>query len=158
MSIARVVSEYLTAEHVPFTTVQHGTAFTAQEKAAAAHVKGRDWVKTVVCIADGEPILAAVPADYVVDAQRLRGLAGAHELRVAREEEFAPLYPGCEPGAVPPLGPLFHQRLFVDSHLAQETVVVFDGGSHTDAVRMRYADFQAVAHPVVGTFAGVPRH
>jgi hypothetical protein len=59
-------------------------------------------------------------------------------------------------GAMPPLGPLYRQRVFVDDTLAEEPEIVFDAGTHTDAIRMRYADFAAVAKPVVGSFGKRP--
>ncbi len=102
--------------------------------------------------ADGEPLLAVLPAHLNVDLDRLRELVGSRKIRLAEERELAPLYPDCEPGAMPPLGPLFHQRVFVDESLVTDPEIVFDAGTHTDAVRMRYEDFAAIVQPVVGQF------
>ena len=104
--IASSVSDFLRNRGIPFTVVTHRTAFTAAEEAAVMHVPGRMWAKTVVCIADGAPMLAVLPAHYSIDVERLRVLAGATALRLANEVELAPLYPECELGAMPPLGPL----------------------------------------------------
>jgi Ala-tRNA(Pro) deacylase len=150
MSIAPSVHEFLTTEHVPFTTFTHRMAFTAQEEAAVAHVPGRTWAKTVVCFADDEPVLVVVPATAAVDFNRVRHLAGAEHVRLAREREIADLYPGCEVGAMPPLGPLFHQRVYVDRILARQPEIVFNAGTHVDAIRMRYEDFAGLVHPTVG--------
>ena len=57
---------------------------------------------------------------------------------------------------MPPLGPLYNQSVFVDIALAAEPQVVFNGGTHGDAVCMRYDDCAAVAKPVVGSFAMRP--
>ena len=46
-----------------------------------------------------------------------------------------------------------HTAVFVDVALASEPQVVFNGGTHSDAVCMRYDDYAALAHPVVGSFA-----
>jgi Ala-tRNA(Pro) deacylase len=116
-------------------------------------VPGRSWAKTVACIADGRAVLAVLPACYSVDLPRLRATIGAKDVRLAAESEMARLYPGCEVGAVPPIGGLFHQHVFVDEHLAKQPVIVFNGGSHTDAVRMRFGDFAAVARATFGDFA-----
>jgi len=48
---------------IGFTPIHHRLAYTAQEEAAATHVPGREWAKTVVCIADGKPVLASLPAN-----------------------------------------------------------------------------------------------
>ena len=63
------------------------------------------------------------------------------------------LLPECERGAMPTLGPLFHQRVFVDRLLAEEEEIVFNGGTHADAVVMRYDDFASLTEPRIGRFA-----
>jgi len=90
------VHEFLQAAKVPYTVVPHRPAFTAQEEAAAAHVPGRDWAKVVVCLVDGQPIEALLPAPFLVDLEQLRELAGGKEIRLAQEEELRELFPGCE--------------------------------------------------------------
>ena len=103
--------------------------------------------------ADGEPIQAVVPADLEVDLDRLADVTEARTLRLAGEDELRWLYPDCEPGAMPPLGPLYRQTVFVDGTLAAEARIVFNAGTHADAIAMRYDDFAAITHPIVGWFA-----
>jgi Ala-tRNA(Pro) deacylase len=152
------IQEFLRKAGVAFQMIPHAPAFTAQEEAARAHVPGRDWAKVVICFADRQPIEAVLPAPYLVDLERLRTLAHAGEIRLAREHEFKGLFPDCEPGAMPPLGPLYRQAVFVDGRLAAESDIVFDAGSHSQAIRMRYADFAAVVKPIVGMFGEGPLH
>ena len=57
---------------------------------------------------------------------------------------------------MPPLGPLYRQMVYVDEALADEEEIVFNAGTHADAVRMRYDDFAAIAHPIIGRFARRP--
>jgi Ala-tRNA(Pro) deacylase len=132
---------------------QHAPAFTAQEEAAVTHVPGRNWAKAVVCFADGEPVQAVVPADREVDLERLADLAKAQEMRLADESELRWLYPDCELGAMPPLGPLYRQAVFVDEALTMDDEIVFNAGTHSDAICMRYGDFASIARPIVGRFA-----
>jgi Ala-tRNA(Pro) deacylase len=54
---------------------------------------------------------------------------------------------------MPPFGSLYLQRVFVDGTLVGETEMVFNAGTHTDAIRMHYGDFEALSLPVVGAFA-----
>jgi len=147
----RSLDEYLKQARVPYTTFRHPPAFTAQTEAAASHVPGWSWAKTVVCFADDEPILAVVPAPFVVDFEQLRLLVGASAVRLASELEFETMYPDCQTGAMPPFGNLFKQRVFVDQSFVGETEMVFNAGTHTDAIRMHFGDFADVTHPVVGT-------
>jgi|SRR6185436_12829328 len=153
MSATATIHEFLRDAHVPYMVVPHPPAFTAQGGAAATHVPGRDWAKVVVCFVDGEPIEAMIPAPLVVNLNRLLDLAGGREIRLAQEDELRRLYPGCESGAMPPLGPLYGQAVFADVSLAGEPEIVFSAGTHVDAIAMRWADFSRTVRPIVGSFA-----
>lgn len=152
MSIPASIEKFLTERGVPFQALSHRKAYTAQEEAAVAHVPGREWAKTVVCFADDQPILAVLPALFNVDPERLQRLAGAKKVRLATEKELAPLYAECEPGAMPPFGCLYGQRVFVDRALAGDPEIVFNAGTHVDAIRMRFDDFTKLTSPIVGEF------
>jgi len=152
MAIASPIREYLNTEDVSYVAFTHPVAFTAQQEAAVAHVPGWAWAKIVVCFADDEPIQAVVPAPLHVDLGRLRALAHASVLRLAQEKEFRQLYPDCELGAMPPFGPLYHQRVFVDESMADQEEIVFNAGTHRDAIRMGSRDFIEMTNAVVGRF------
>jgi Ala-tRNA(Pro) deacylase len=147
------IHEFLQAAHVPYTVVPHLPAFTAQEEAAATHTPGRDWAKVVVCFIDGEPVEAVVPAPALVNLAQLLDLAGGREIRVADEGELKRLFPGCEVGAMPPFGPLYGHTVFVDAVLALEPKIVFNAGTHREAIAMLWNDFVRMVNPVVGQFA-----
>jgi Ala-tRNA(Pro) deacylase len=144
------LDEFLRRARVPYIPFTHPPAFTAQKEAQSSHVPGRSWAKVVVCLADTEPILVVVPAPTKVDFDRLSALAGAQSVRLACEDELVKWYVDCEVGAVPPFGNLYFQRVFVDQSLVGDPEMVFNAGTHTDAIRMHYADFAELAHPVVG--------
>jgi len=156
MTIQRSIEAFLEQNRIPFTTFGHPAAFTAQEQAAAAHVPGWHWAKSVVCIADGTPVFAVLPAPCVVDFERLRRLIGAEQIRLATEDEIARLFPDCERGAAPPFGVLYGYPVFIDSRLVGEPEMVVEGGRRTSAICMHYGDFAEVAHPVVGSFGCLP--
>jgi Ala-tRNA(Pro) deacylase len=153
MAIPASIANYLKEHGVPFSIVEHAIAYTAQEEAAAAHVPGREWAKAVVCIVDDRPVLALVSADRTVDLDRLRSACGAKVARLALEDELKSLYPDCELGAMPPFGPLYEQPVLVDRNLKSDPEIVFNGGSHRDAIRMRYRDFEDLVKPTVAEFS-----
>jgi len=146
----------LERRRIPFTTVHHRRAATAQHEAAAAHVQGRHWAKTVVCFADGEAIQAVLPAPCLVDLERLRRLAGSTSVRLATEREMEAMYPGCEPGTAPPLRPLFGQRVFLDESLLGDPEMVVNAGTRTDGICLHSSDFAELSEPIVGSFASWP--
>lgn len=153
MAVVASVQEYLRQSNTAYTVFPHRPAFSALEEALVSHMPPRDWAKVVVCFAGGEPIQAVVPADLHIDLARLAKLAGVDMLRLATEDELDWLFPDCERGAMPPLGPMYRQRVFVDAALASEPEIVFNAGTHADGVIMKYADFARLAQPIVGRFA-----
>src|SRR4051812_27129857 len=107
MTATWAIHEFLREAHVPYTLIAHPPAHTAQEEAAAAHVPSRDWAKVVICFVDNEPVQAVVPAPAIVNIDRLLDLAGGSRIRLAGADELVQLFPDCEPGTMPPLGPLY---------------------------------------------------
>jgi Ala-tRNA(Pro) deacylase len=152
MTLLASLAAVLKRERMPYVAFRHPPAYTAQETAAVSHVPGRCSVKVVICMADAQPVQAVVPAHYLVDLERLRQLAGAETLRLAKEEEIASLYPDCEVGAAPPFGTLYGHRVFVEQCFVGEPEMVFNAGTHTESVCMHYFDFAEMVKPVVGTF------
>lgn len=153
MAVAPEVERFLKDAGVKYDVIKHPTAYTAAEEAAVSHISGYEWAKTVIFFTDKEePIMAVLPASYHVNSEKLSKLVGSSSLRLAVESEFAGLYPNCEPGAMPPLGNLYSQRVFVDERLTEDETIVFNAGNHTEAVRMRYGDFKRLVKPAVGAF------
>jgi Ala-tRNA(Pro) deacylase len=147
------ISRFLERHGVDFSVVEHSVAYTAQEEAAATHVPAREWAKAVVCMVDDQPTIAVLPADRLVDLDRLREACGARSVRLASEDEIRPLYSDCELGAMPPFGPLYKQPVVVDKSLTSDPEISFNAGSHREAIRMRYRDFEELVKPTVANFA-----
>ncbi len=153
MPISEKLKELLKEEKVKYEHVPHEEVYTTQEVAAVEHERGRCVIKTVVLKADGKFILAGVPAALKVDEDALAKLVAAKEVAVAEEQEFANLFPDCEVGGMPPIGNLYDLPLWLDKRLTECEHVVFNAGTHTDTVKMAYADYEKVAAPQVGEFA-----
>ena len=153
MPVSPNIQEFLRLSEVEYTVFPHDRAYTAAREAETASIPKRNWAKVVVCFAGGEPIQAVVPADCDVDLVQLAGLAKAPQLRLATEDELDWLYPDCEPGAMPPFGPLFRQMVFVDERLAADEFIAFNAGTYEDGVAMRFEDFQSLTCPTIGRFA-----
>jgi Ala-tRNA(Pro) deacylase len=146
---AKKLKEFLDREKVKYVTVGHSVAYTAQEIAASAHIPGQDLAKTVVVKLDGEMVLAVLPATARVDLELLRKASGAKSAELARENEFAGIFPGCELGAMPPFGNLYGLEVFVAQRLTEDEQIAFNAGTHTELIQMSYADFERLARPRV---------
>lgn len=158
MAIPAAIRQFVESHGVAFTVIPHRPAFTAQEEAAATHVRGRDWAKTVVCMADGKAVMALLPAQSRVDLEAMRAATGAQSVRLATEDELGRLYPDCETGAVAPFGPLYGQPVYVDEALTRDPEITFHAGTHVDAMRVRFADFIGLVHPVPARIAAQQTH
>ncbi len=153
MPILPQLQELLDREGIHYEVSQHPPAYTAQEVAQVEHVPGREVAKVVVIHSSGGFALFVAPAPYKVDLERVRTILGDSQARLATEDEFRHLFPRCEVGAMPPFGNLFGLPVFVDPELSKDESIVFNAGTHTQTVRMRYADFERLVQPTIVPFA-----
>lgn len=156
MPILQVLKTRLDREHVHYDILPHSQTFRATAVARTLHVSEQEMVKVVIVKVKERFITAVLPATEKIDVQRLRKLFGTHRVRLAREEEITQLFPDCELGAMPPLGTLYGLPVYVDRALTEDEEIVFEGGTHSEAIRMRYWDFAALVFPVVAEFHRAP--
>jgi Ala-tRNA(Pro) deacylase len=153
MPILAKLREFLDNNKVPYEVVSHRQAFTAQEIAAVEHVPGKELAKVVILRSGAEFLMTVLPAPYRVDLDRAKTATGKKDVQLATEDEFKGLFPQCEPGAMPPFGNLFSLPVYVDQTLTRDEQIVFNAGTHTQTVKMKYADFARLVRPVVASFA-----
>jgi Ala-tRNA(Pro) deacylase len=145
----RKLKEFLDSHQVEYVTISHSPAYTAQGIAASAHISGNEIAKTVIVKIDGAISMAVLPASFKVSFDRLRAVTGAENVELATEEEFGELFPGCEVGAMPPFGNLYEMDVFVAETLAEDELIAFNGGSHTELIQMAYSDFEKLVKPKI---------
>lgn len=152
MSVPTRLKSFLEENKVHYTPMSHTPVYTAQAAAAVMHVSGKELAKTTVALAGDEMILAVLPAAAHVNFDKLGKVVGK-PVRLASEKEFMDKFPDCETGAMPPFGNLYKLPVYVDQKLAADEEIVFNAGTHRDAIRMRYEDFARLAQPTLGDFA-----
>ena len=92
--------------------------------------------------------MVVTPASEVVHLGELRTALGAEEIVIAKEDEFKDAFPDCETGAMPPFGNLYGMKVFVSPKLREDEQIAFNAGTHKELVRLGYADFERLVHPV----------
>jgi Ala-tRNA(Pro) deacylase len=119
--------------------------------AQAVHVPGHEVAKTVLLRANHaySYVVAILPATRLIDFERASKALGGTELALATEVEMANICPDCEIGALPPFGSKYGLKTIVDESLADDEWIVFEGNTHTESIRMRFADFCDLEHPLV---------
>jgi Ala-tRNA(Pro) deacylase len=153
MTMCRELQTYLDTHHVPYEVLTHPIAYTAQEVAHAQHIPGREIAKVVIVkTEEGAPLMLVLPATHTVDFARLQAVLGTRA-ELEDERAFGALFPDCKTGAAPPFGNLFGLNTLVDTALTHDEQIVFNAGSHWQAVRMRYADFARLVQPGIAAFA-----
>lgn len=152
MGVPARLIDFLNQSKVRYEVLHHPEAFTAQELAAIEHVKGRSHAKVVMVKTDGELVMTVLPADHRIDLEQLSKITG-RSAALATEAEFKTLFPDCAVGTMPPFGQLYGVATYLDRSLADADKLVFEAGTHSDAIRMQYADYERVAKPTIGDFA-----
>jgi Ala-tRNA(Pro) deacylase len=87
-----------------------------------------------------------------VSLSKLKKLADSQQIELATEREFRHIFPDCETGAMPPLGNLYRVPVYIDQSFEGRDIV-FNAGSHREAIKMHYDDFVSLVEPVSGHFA-----
>ncbi len=143
----RKLKNFLDENEVKYVAITHSPAYTAQEIAASAHIRGKELAKTVMIVVDGKMAMAVVPATCKVDFDLLKKAVGARKVELAAEEEFKNLFPDCDVGAMPPFGNLYGMEVYADKRLAEDREIAFTAGSHTELIRLPYTDYLRLAKP-----------
>jgi Ala-tRNA(Pro) deacylase len=138
---------------VAFETLPHREAYTAQGVAAATHVSGWTLAKVLVVRAPGEgPVMIVLPASCRLDLSALARVLGKPSVTLLPESEMKLFFPDCETGAMPPFGQLYGLPVWVDACFPKAGEFAFQAGNHHEVVRMRYAEYERLARPVVAEF------
>ena len=149
MTCKERVEAYLREQRVPFESQHHRVAFTAQEVAASEHLPGDLIAKVVMVFADADMVMLVLPASHRANLSKVAAELGVINVWLADEHEFSEIFRDCEIGAMPPFGNLYGVPVYVDRTLAEDEVIVFQAGTHSDTISMRYADYARLVQPVV---------
>jgi Ala-tRNA(Pro) deacylase len=156
MSCRQRLEQLFATEGVRYQMITHPTAYTAQEVAAVEHVSGYRVAKVIMAAVDSALVMLVLPAPHRVDLLKLRKALGVETARLAREDEFAHVFPDCELGAMPPFGNLYGIAVYVDESLAHDPQIVFNAGSHRETMTVAYADFERLARPLIADISTAP--
>jgi Ala-tRNA(Pro) deacylase len=143
----------LQQQGISFEEMHHPEAYTAQQVAQREHFTGHRVAKVVVVMADGRPVELILPASRHVNLDRLRTVLHVQDIRLATEPEMELYFPDCEIGAIPALRHWQNIDVVMDRSLDNPGPILFQAGTHSDAVRMNYQDWYEMVHPQVATFS-----
>jgi len=141
MAIAQTVKNYLASKSVDYELVTHPHSGSSHETAQASHVS-EDHIAKGVIVKDGAGYaMVIVPAINYVEMKHLRKELD-RELELVEENEFSKLFPDCEPGAVPPVGPAYRIETFLDEDLTSLANVYIEAGDHEHLLHVSGESFR----------------
>ncbi len=149
MAIATWVRDELNQHGILFEERHHPEAYTAQQVAQQEHVSGHRVAKVVGVMADGKPHELVLPASRHVRLDWVAELLRANDVRLATEDELRECFAGCEVGAIPALRHWPGVELLMDAYLETAGDIFILGGTHRDAIRMRFDDWFKLVQPRV---------
>ncbi len=147
------VRKMLTYRGLRFQELHHPDLYTAQEVAQSEHFSGHRVAKVVVVMADGRPVELVLPASRHVSLDRVGRVLGTRDVRLASEEEMERYFSDAEVGAIPPLRHWKGVNVLMDRMLNVEGDILFQAGTHQDAVRLNFQDWYEMVRPQVASFS-----
>jgi Ala-tRNA(Pro) deacylase len=152
MEIPKRLIDCLNENKVQYEVIHHTEAVTAQRIAEAEHVKGRHQAKVVMIKSGDQHLMLVLPADHRIDMEKVEKVTGK-PVSLEKEQDFKSLFPESVIGAMPPFGNLYGLTTYVDKDLAEQDYIVFEAGTHTDAIKMSYRDYEKIVKPQVEDLA-----
>ena len=143
MAIAETVKIYLAQKAVDYTLPSHTHSGSSHETAEASHVPEDHIAKAVIVKDASGYAMVVVPANSYVEMKHVRKELD-RELVLVEEDEFSKLFPDCEPGAVPPLGPAYQIETFLDESLTSLSNVYLEAGDHEHLVHVNGDGFKTL--------------
>ena len=149
MPIIKRLKELFDEAKISYEVYNHALAYTAQEIAQSQHFPGDQMAKVVMLKVDDKLVMGVIAGNQKIHLPTARTSLGASEVRLATEDEFISRFPDCEIGAMPPFGNLFGVPVYVDPAVEKDEAIYFNAGNHVQTVRLRYDDYEKLAHPSI---------
>lgn len=144
---------FLDENHVDYELFEHEPVYTSEQAAKTRGVELKTGVKALVfkILEKDRFILALVPADKKVDAEKLSELVGS-KIKLATPDEVL-VKCKCEIGSVHPFGNLFGLQTYMDKGILENKSVNFNAGLHEISLRMSPKYILELVKPVLGEFS-----
>ncbi|HHS97501.1 MAG TPA: YbaK/EbsC family protein [Chloroflexi bacterium] len=137
------VEVMLRAREVPYRRIDVAEAARADQAARSLGVDPGAVVKSLLFLADGEPVLVLVGGDRRVDPKRLRQVLKARRVMIAPPERVTQ-ETGYPPGAVPPVGHPRPLPTWIDEGLSAHATVYVSGGAQNVMIALSFSDLSRV--------------
>ena len=141
MAIAGTVRRYLADKGIDFDVVVHPHTTSSLLTAETAHIDPSKIAKGVALEDEQGVLLAVLPASRELDLHILENQIG-RRLHLVAEDRLRELFPDCQVGAVPALGPAYGLPTVVDEGLRTQDELYFEAGDHEELIHVREDQFE----------------
>jgi Ala-tRNA(Pro) deacylase len=153
MTMPTWVRSQLESSGIHHALRHHPPVYSSQELAEIEHISGNQVAKVVVAVSDGTPVLLVLPASRQVNLRKAARLLHKRHLRLASENEIRLFFPDCEVGAIPPLNHWRNVPVVVDNSGFESGHLLFQAGTHEEAILVSYNDWFSLVQPQVADFS-----
>lgn len=119
-------------------------ARTASQAAVALGLQPHQVIKSVLLLANDNPLMVLLPGDTMVDYTKLKSELGASRLRLVSTDEVRQLT-GYLIGCTPPVALKTDMPKYIDLHALREDVVYTGGGEPNMILKIRSYDLVRAA-------------
>jgi hypothetical protein len=103
--------------------------------------------------ADTSTLSPYCPPAKTIDLSKASKLLGGSKLELGTEFDIEKHCPDCEFGVLPPFGSRYGMKTIVDTSLTEDEDIWFEGNTHDEAIRMKFAEFCRLEQPLIAPFA-----
>lgn len=141
MAVAKTIKQFLDNKSIDYGLVAHPHTGSSHETAEASHVR-EDHIAKAVLVKDATGYaMVVIPANQWVEMKHLYKELD-RDFELVEEDELAKLFPDCEVGAIPPLGPAYAIETLLDEALTTLANVYFEAGDHEHLIHTTGDDFK----------------
>jgi prolyl-tRNA editing enzyme YbaK/EbsC (Cys-tRNA(Pro) deacylase) len=154
MSIPKKIENFLKNSRVKYELVKHRTVYTARDKAATLKVPEKTIGKTLVLRVDRGYALVLIPANKLLDKNKLKKVAKVNSIDFVKEAWMKKNLKGIKIGAVPSFGGLFKMMTFAERSFLKNPRIVIGSGDYNWSIKIASGNFKKlVPDLIIGSFS-----
>ncbi|MFZ5364220.1 MAG: aminoacyl-tRNA deacylase [Patescibacteria group bacterium] len=151
MAIPKKLLNYLDKAKIGYKIIRHKTVYTAYDTSQTLRAKIGEIAKTLVIKADKNYLLAVLPASHKLDLGKLKKIAKAKKVEIAKEGMMKKIFK-IKPGAITPFGQIYKVPVYVDKSLLRAKKIIAGAGTFEESVVMTVKNFLKATEGVTGIF------
>jgi len=145
------IERYLDENGVPYESIEHAPAASAEEYNRTLNTRYSQQVKVLLLRYKGNGddgyVVAAIQGHKKADLERLREILGAKKLRMADKDQLFEVT-GCRFGELHPFAKLFGLKLLMDREFLSEQKVFINAGRLDYSITIDPVALQKLEEPV----------